>query len=131
VGEQVNMNAQTPVMSQVPGLAAANSGVVGGSTPMWTPPLTPAQGHNSTHSASSSVSGIPGITGARRESESEREDGTSSSKKRDLQAVPEVEEARGGKRRRIAPTPVTVGASQDDNAIASTEENTPTAQDPS
>jgi chromatin assembly factor 1 subunit B len=74
--------------------------------PMFTPPLTPAHGHG-THSASSSVSGVPGGTsGLRRESESEREDNVSPQKKRDLQAVPEVEEGRETKKRRIAPTPV-------------------------
>lgn len=99
---------------------------------MWTPPLTPAHGQGGTHSASSSVSGIPGVVSARRESESEREDGPSGAKKRDLHAVPEVEEGREGKRRRIAPTPVTIGDSNDgaDDAIASTEDNTPTAQTP-
>lgn len=99
---------------------------------MWTPPLTPAHGQGGTHSASSSVSGIPGAIVGRRESESEREDGVSSTKKRDLQSVPEVEEGREGKRRRIAPTPVTIGNALDgaDSAIASTEENTPTTQTP-
>ncbi|KAF2106445.1 chromatin assembly factor 1 protein [Lophiotrema nucula] len=122
-GEQ-NMNAPTPAMSQVPSLAAANSGPVG-AVPMWTPPLTPAHGQGGSHSASSSVSGVPGVM-LRRGSESEREDGVSGAKKRDLQAVPEVEEGREGKRRRIAPTPVTIGDSE--SVIASTEENTPTAQ---
>lgn len=100
---------------------------------MWTPPLTPAHGHGGTHSASSSVSGIPGISGSlRRESESEREDAASAPRKRDLHAVPEVEEGREPKKRRIAPTPVTVGpADAGESAIVSTEENTPTAQTPS
>lgn len=99
---------------------------------MWTPPLTPAHGQGGTHSASSSVSGIPGLVSARRESESERDEATVSVKKRDLQAVLEDEEGREGKRRRIAPTLVTIGSSNDgaDTAIASTEENTPTAQTP-
>lgn len=103
---------------------------------MWTPPLTPAQGHG-THSASSSVSGIPGLgAGLRRESESEREDAAAAAaaaaRKRDLQAVPEVEEGREPKKRRIAPTPVTVGGMDaSESAIVSTEENTPTAQTPS
>ncbi|KAF2275863.1 WD40 repeat-like protein [Westerdykella ornata] len=127
--DQAPMNAPTPVMSQVPGLAAANSGPVG-SIPVWTPPHTPAHGHGGTHSASSSLSGIPGVATARRESESEREESTSGTRKRELQAVPEVEEQREGKRRRIAPTPVTVGNPQDDADITSTEENTPTTQAP-
>ncbi|KAF2271153.1 WD40 repeat-like protein [Lojkania enalia] len=123
--DQGTMNAPTPVMSQVPGIAATNSGPVG-AMPMWTPPLTPAHGHGGTHSASSSVSGIPGAS-LRRESESEREE-ISSTKKRDLQAVPEVEEGREGKRRRIAPTPVTIGDGE--SAMVSTGENTPTTQTP-
>ncbi|KAF2731042.1 WD40 repeat-like protein [Polyplosphaeria fusca] len=117
-------NNPTPTMSQVPGVAAAGSGPVG-AMPMWTPPLTPAHGHGGTHSASSSVSGIPGVN-ARRESESEREDAPATAKKRDLQAVPEAEEGREGKRRRIAPTPVTVGPEYGESAVVSTEENTPT-----
>ncbi|ORY19756.1 WD40-repeat-containing domain protein [Clohesyomyces aquaticus] len=131
-GGDQNMNAPTPTMSSVPGLAATNSGPVG-QMPMWTPPLTPAHGHTGTHSASSSVSGVPGVGFvARRESESEREDGASVSgiRKRDLQAVPEVEEGREGKRRRIAPTPVGNGADASESAIESTGENTPTAQTP-
>ncbi|KAF1952694.1 WD40 repeat-like protein [Byssothecium circinans] len=121
------MHAPTPSMASVPGLAAANSGPVG-AVPMWTPPLTPAHGHG-THSASSSVSGVPGTSGGlRRESESEREDASSTSKKRELQAVPEAEEGSAPKKRRIAPTPVTLN-SADESAIASTEENTP-AQTP-
>jgi chromatin assembly factor 1 subunit B len=103
-GDMGVMNLPTPSMAAVPGLAAANSGPVG--VPMFTPPLTPAHGH-STHSASSSVSGIPGGAGGlRRESESERDEHVSPHKKRDLQAVPEVEEGRETKKRRIAPTPV-------------------------
>ncbi|KAF2192736.1 WD40 repeat-like protein [Zopfia rhizophila CBS 207.26] len=133
-GEQGSMNAPTPVMSSVPGITAANSGPVG-AMPMWTPPLTPAHGHGGTHSASSSVSGIPGASLiGRRESESEREDVASvgGAKKRDLQAVPEVEEGREGKRRRIAPTLVSTVGSADggESAIVSTEENTPTTQTP-
>ncbi|KAF2709738.1 WD40 repeat-like protein [Pleomassaria siparia CBS 279.74] len=130
-GDQSNMNAPTPAMSSIPGLAAANSGPVG-AMPMWTPPLTPAHGHGGTHSASSSVSGIPGVSVGRRESESEREDGVPVSKKRDLHAVLEVEEIREGKRRRITPTPVTIAGSMDggESAILSTEENTPTTQTP-
>jgi chromatin assembly factor 1 subunit B len=97
---------------------------------MWTPPLTPAQGQGRTHSANSSVSGIHGISTARRESESERED-AAPSKKRELQVVPEVEEGREGKRRRIAPTPVTMDAAQDaDIAIESTEDNASETQTP-
>lgn len=130
-GDQSNMNAPTPAMSSVPSIAAANSGPV----PMWTPPLTPAHGQAGSHSASSSVSGIPNAGHAgRRESErseSERDDGVPASKKRDLNAVPEAEaeEARESKRRRIAPTPITM-TMDGDNAIASTEENTPTAPTP-
>lgn len=77
------------------------------------------------------MSGILGVVAGRRESESEREDGAAA-RKRDLQAVPEAEEGREGKRRRIAPTPVTIGSSlnEADSAIASTEENTPTTQTP-
>ncbi|KAF2199705.1 WD40 repeat-like protein [Delitschia confertaspora ATCC 74209] len=133
VGDQsVVVNNPTPTMSQVPGLAAANSGPVG-PMPMWTPPLTPAHGHGSTHSTSSSVSGVPGGSKAsvRRESESEKEDaGSAPSKKRELQPVPETEEGREGKKRRIAPTFVgTIGAGPGDageSVVVSTEENTPT-----
>jgi chromatin assembly factor 1 subunit B len=92
---------------------------------MWTPPLTPAHGQGNTHSASSSVSGIPVIPAARRESEqseSGREDATSGPKKRELQTVPE-EEGRESKKRRIVPTPVTM-SNEGDSAIAS-EESTP------
>lgn len=130
-GDQSNMNAPTPAMSSIPGIAATNSGPVG-VMPMWTPPLTPAHGHGGTHSASSSVSGIPGVGVGRRESESEREDGVPVSRKRDLHAVLEVEETREGKRRRITPTPVSIGGSVDggESAITSTEETTPTAQTP-
>jgi chromatin assembly factor 1 subunit B len=64
---------------------------------------------------------MPGVP--RRESESEREDGAPGGKKRELPTVSEVQEGRQGKRRRIAPTPVNV---DNDIAIASTEENTPT-----
>jgi chromatin assembly factor 1 subunit B len=119
-GDPTSMNAPTPAMSSVPSLAAANSGPV----PMWTPPLTPAHGHG-THSASSSVSGIPHLASiGRRESErseSDRDE-VSGSKKRELQSVPEVEEGRDNKKRRIAPIPV----DDSDTAIASTEEATPT-----
>lgn len=118
VGDPGPMNAPTPAMSSVPSLAAANSGPV----PMWTPPLTPAHGQGKTHSASSSVSGIPVIPTARRESEqseSGREDG---SKKRELQTVAE-EDGRESKKRRIVPTPVTMG-NEGDSAVAS-EESTP------
>ncbi|CAI6336928.1 unnamed protein product [Periconia digitata] len=122
-GDSTNMNAPTPSMASVPGIAAANSGPVG-AMPMWTPPLTPAQGHG-THSASSSVSGVPGASASlRRESESEREDVGATSRKRELDAVPEVEESKGSKKRRIAPTPVLMD-SVEEKAIASTEENTP------
>jgi chromatin assembly factor 1 subunit B len=126
------MNAPTPAMSSIPGITASNSGPVG-AMPIWTPPLTPAHGQGGTHSASSSVSGIPGIVVGRRESESEREDAPVGARKRDLQAVIEVEEGREGKRRRIAPTPVTIGGAADavDSAlISSTEEDTPTAPTP-
>ncbi|CAN9266098.1 unnamed protein product [Alternaria alternata] len=124
-GDQSNMNAPTPAMSSVPSIAAANSGPV----PMWTPPLTPAHGQGATHSASSSVSGIPNIGQVgRRESEmseSDRDDVSSTSKKRELHAVPEPDvDARESKRRRIAPTPITMMA-EGDSAIASTEEDTP------
>lgn len=126
-GDMGVMNAPTPSMSAVPGLAAANSGPVG--VPMFTPPLTPAHGHGS-HSASSSVSGIPGVAGShRRESESEREDTVSPHKKRDLHAVPEVEEGRETKKRRIAPTPVTFPSVEtNDSAVMSTTENTRTTR---
>jgi chromatin assembly factor 1 subunit B len=60
-------------------------------------------------------------------SESDRDDALSTSKKRELHSVPEAEEMRENKRRRIAPVPVSLGA-ESDSAIASTEENTPTAQ---
>lgn len=91
---------------------------------MFTPPLTPAHGHG-THSANSSVSGIPGASGRpRRDSESERED-ISPKKKRDLQAVPEAEEGRQPKKRRIAPTPVTLPSVEtNDSPAASTVEDT-------
>jgi chromatin assembly factor 1 subunit B len=92
---------------------------------MWTPPLTPAHGHG-THSASSSVSGVPGVPGGlRRGSESEREE-ASITRKRELKAVPE-EEGRETKKRRIAPTPVTVGSVENESAVMSTGENTPTS----
>lgn len=76
---------------------------------MWTPPLTPAHGQG-THSASSSVSGIVNIPG-RRESESEKEDaGGSGRERRKREAGAEVEGAdREEKRRRVAPTLVSVG----------------------
>ncbi|PVI00692.1 WD40 repeat-like protein [Periconia macrospinosa] len=124
-GDSANMNAPTPSMASVPGIAAANSGPVG-AMPLWTPPLTPAPGHG-THSASSSVSGVPGASSAhlRRESESEREDVSSTSKKRELDATVESEGQKGPKKRRIAPTPVPM-ESVEEKAIASTEENTPT-----
>jgi chromatin assembly factor 1 subunit B len=100
---------------------------------MWTPPLTPAHGQAGSHSASSSVSGIPNTGNAgrreRERSESDRDDAISTSKKRELHAVPEAEESRDNKRRRIAPTPITM-TMEGDTAIASTEENTPTAQTP-
>jgi chromatin assembly factor 1 subunit B len=67
---------------------------------------------------------MPNITNtSRRESESDKDDSLSAAKKRELQSVPEVEEGRENKRRRIAPIPV----ADSDTAIASTEENTPTA----
>jgi chromatin assembly factor 1 subunit B len=128
-GDPTSMNAPTPAMSSVPSLAATNSGPV----PMWTPPLTPAHGQGASHSASSSVSGIPNMTMTnmgRRESErseSDRDDALSTSKKRELHPVPEVEE-RDSKKRRIAPMSISLGA-ESDTAIASTEENTP-AQTP-
>ncbi|CAO2657715.1 Nn.00g038410.m01.CDS01 [Neocucurbitaria sp. VM-36] len=125
-GDPGNMNAPTPAMSSVPSLAAANSGPV----PMWTPPLTPAHGQGGSHSASSSVSGIPSIGNAgRRESErseSDRDEALSGSKKRELQSVPEVEESRESKKRRIAPTPITMTV-EGESAIASTEEDSPIA----
>jgi chromatin assembly factor 1 subunit B len=59
-------------------------------------------------------------------SESDRDDVSSTSKKRELYAVPESDvDARESKRRRIAPTPITMMA-EGDSAIASTEENIPT-----
>jgi chromatin assembly factor 1 subunit B len=102
---------------------------------MWTPPLTPAHGQGSTHSAGSSVSGIPGLGAVgRRESErseSEQTEGASGTKKRELQSQPEAEEGREPKKRRIVPTPVSYAASGEevsaDDAIASTEEHTPAA----
>lgn len=123
VGDTSSMNAPTPAMSSVPSLAAANSGPV----PMWTPPLTPAHGQGNTHSASSSVSGIPGIPSGRRESEqseSGRDDAAAASgaKKRELHTVPE-EEGRENKKRRIAPIPVSMG-NESENAIASEESTT-------
>lgn len=122
VGDPSSMNAPTPAMSSVPSLAAANSGPV----PMWTPPLTPAHGQGNTHSASSSISGIPGVATGRRESEqseSGREDlAVSGAKKRELHSVPEGE-GRENKKRRIAPIPVSMG-NESDNAVAS-EESTP------
>ena len=127
-GDPGSMNAPTPAMSSVPSLAAANSGAV----PMWTPPLTPAHGQGNTHSASSSVSGIPAVTTGRRESEqseSGREDPVVSGlKRRELQSVPE-EEGRETKKRRIAPIPVTM-TNESDSAVAS-EENTPALAPPS
>ncbi|KAF2856519.1 chromatin assembly factor 1 protein [Plenodomus tracheiphilus IPT5] len=124
-GDSTNMNAPTPSMSSVPSLAAANSGPV----PMWTPPLTPAHGQGSSHSASSSVSGLPNIGNiGRRESErseSDRDEALGGSRKRDLQSVPEVEETRENKKRRIAPTHIAM-TDEGDDAIASTEEHTPT-----
>jgi chromatin assembly factor 1 subunit B len=74
------------------------------------------------------VSGVPGIPGGlRRGSESEREE-VSATRKRDLKAVPEVEEGRETKKRRIAPTPVTVGSVEtNESAVMSTGENTPTS----
>lgn len=122
-GDQSNMNAPTPVMSSVPSIAAANSGPV----PMWTPPLTPAHGQGGSHSASSSVSGVPHIGQVgRRESERsecDRDDGAALSKKRDLNPVAEAEteDVRENKRRRIAPTPVEL-TMEGEEAIASTEE---------
>ena len=96
---------------------------------MWTPPLTPAHGQGGSHSASSSASGIPNIsvTGRRESerSESDRDEALPSTKKRELPSVSEVEEIRESKKRRIAPTPIDMNA-EADNAIASTEENTPT-----
>jgi chromatin assembly factor 1 subunit B len=62
-------------------------------------------------------------------SESDRDDALSTTKKRELHAVPEAEETRDNKRRRIAPTPIMMTMEGDD-AIASTEDNTPTAQIP-
>ena len=58
-------------------------------------------------------------------SESDRDDALSSSKKRELHSVLEVEEGRDNKKRRIAPISVSLGG-ESDSAIASTEENTPT-----
>lgn len=92
---------------------------------MWTPPLTPAHGQGNTHSASSSISGVPGIATGRRESEGESgrdEASASGAKKRELQSVPE-ESGRESKKRRIAPIPIAMG-NESDNAVAS-EESTP------
>lgn len=113
-GDMGVMNAPTPSMSAVPSLAATNSGPVGG-MPMFTPPLTPAHGQHGTHSASSSVSGIHGISsGVRRESDTERDETVSPRKKRELQAVPEAEEGRETKKRRIAPTLVSMPSVEND-----------------
>lgn len=116
------MNAPTPVMSSVPSIAAANSGPV----PMWTPPLTPAHGQGSSHSASSSVSGIPnmGQVGRRESERSESDRDDTGSKKRELNSVPEAEgeQGRENKRRRIAPTPVAL-TTEGDDAIDSTEDH--------
>ncbi|KAF1947179.1 chromatin assembly factor 1 protein [Clathrospora elynae] len=123
-GDSSNMNAPTPAMSSVPSIAAANSGPV----PMWTPPMTPAHGQGGSHSASSSVTGMP--NSGRRESERieyDRDDALSTSKKRELHSVLGSEEARDSKRRRIAPTPITMTA-EDDSAMVSTEEATSTMQ---
>jgi chromatin assembly factor 1 subunit B len=62
-------------------------------------------------------------------SESEQDDALSTSKKRELHSVSEAEESRENKRRRIAPTPIML-TMEGDSAIASTEENTPTAPIP-
>lgn len=74
------------------------------------------------------MSGIPIMDNSgRRESErseSDRDDVLSTSKKRELHPVPEVEEGRDSKKRRIAPIPVSLGA-ESEIAIASTEEDTP------
>jgi len=95
---------------------------------MWTPPLTPAPGQTGSHSASSSVSGIPNAIGRRasERSESDRDEALSSSKKRELNTVQEGEEARENKKRRIAPTPI-VMTTEGEDAVASTED-TPIAQ---
>ncbi|KAK0640475.1 putative WD repeat-containing protein C26H5.03 [Lasiodiplodia hormozganensis] len=110
----VALNQQTPSISAVPGVAAANSGPVG-QMPMWTPPHTPMPGggtQGGTHSAASSVSGInPPPGSGRRESESEKEGEpaapaaaakeTSSKKKREGD---KDEKGPASKKRRIAPT---------------------------
>ncbi|OCL09232.1 WD40 repeat-like protein [Glonium stellatum] len=125
------MSNPTPVMSSVPSVAATNSGTIGG-MPMWTPPLTPAHGQG-THSASSSVSGIVNIPG-RRESESEKEDvGVSGRETRKREAGADAEGTeREGKRRRVAPTLVSVGGEPDVDVVGvsgpeEAEESTPTA----
>lgn len=103
------MNAPTPVMSSVPSLAATNSGPV----PMRTPPLTPAHRQGSATSANN----------GRKESESEREDAAPGTKKRDVQSIPDVEEGRASKKRRVVPTPVDLAAESGD-LDASTGEDT-------
>ncbi|KAF2815386.1 WD40 repeat-like protein [Mytilinidion resinicola] len=123
----VVLNHSTPVMSTVPSVAATNSSTVGG-MPMWTPPMTPAQGGGNTHSASSSVSGFVGgapwvdgtsisaLDNSRRESESERSgraESVASSVKRNADAIPTTED-RAGKRRRVAPTLVSNGGMEHD-----------------
>jgi len=120
-GETGPMNAPTPAMSSVPSIAVANSGPV----PMWTPPLTPAHGQGDSHSASGSGSGTA-YTGhaGRRESErseSDRDEVLTGSRKRELQPVPEADEAREGKKRRIAPTPIAMSEEGSHNAMPSTE----------
>lgn len=79
------------------------------------------------------MSGIPniGYVGRRESerSESDRDEAPSEHKKRSLHSVPEADESRESKKRRIAPTPIAMTA-ENDSAIASTEENTPTMQTP-
>jgi len=101
----------TPVVSNIPGLAAANSGPVGG-VPMWTPPLTPSQGGGS------------GITGGVKRELSGVEEGEKEEKEKGGEGEREV------KRRRIMPTPV-VGADGGEResvegSTATTEAGTPT-----
>ncbi|KIW07052.1 uncharacterized protein PV09_01943 [Verruconis gallopava] len=118
-GEANVLMHATPSMSSVGGVAAAHSAPVPGAVPLWTPPETPmgaeaggasrpaATGHR-THSASSSVSGATTVH-ARRESENEPHpsiEGVVAVEPPRKREAPEEGEAKGTKKRRIAPTKV-------------------------
>ncbi|KAF2834288.1 WD40 repeat-like protein [Patellaria atrata CBS 101060] len=92
-------NNPTPAVSTIPGVAATNSGSIGG-MPMWTPPMTPMPGG---HSAASSVGGNIPIQ-QRKESESEASETPRSPKKREAEAIAEKGDGKTNKKRRIAPT---------------------------